>query len=169
MTKILLKKSSALDDKGTGPKLPTSDQLVNGEIAINFLSGHETISLKNSDNKIVPIKINGDGKILTETDIVDIEPDTVTDDYKVKPISAYRAFTGLNVLATRIYGANGLYSRVHANSNDIATNKTKIESVSEDMKTTINRLDALETQLKGVETQTTSIISQEDDIITKAR
>ena len=34
------------------PKLPTSDQLKEGEIAINYANGYETLSIKNSDNKI---------------------------------------------------------------------------------------------------------------------
>lgn len=212
MTKILLKKSRVLDDKGTGPKLPTSDQLDYGEIAINFLSGHETISLKNSDDKIVPIKINGDGKILTTADVVDLEPDTLTDDYRVKTVSAYRSFTGLNALANRIYGDKGLNSQVVSNSGAIATNSTniaantksisglstgldkvskevfgegttekpglitkvttntnKIATNTQTIKNLNNELDTIKNQLKGIETQTTSIISKEDDIITNAQ
>ena len=34
------------------PKLPTSDVLVDGELAVNYASGYETISLKNSDSNI---------------------------------------------------------------------------------------------------------------------
>ena len=34
------------------PKLPTSDQLKEGEIAINYANGYETLSIKNSDNEI---------------------------------------------------------------------------------------------------------------------
>ena len=35
------------------PKLPTADIINYGEIAVNYLSGHETLSIKNSKNKIV--------------------------------------------------------------------------------------------------------------------
>lgn len=35
------------------PKLPTSDVLVEGELAINYAEGYETISLKNSEGDIV--------------------------------------------------------------------------------------------------------------------
>ena len=35
------------------PKLPTSDQLKEGEIAINYANGYETLSIKNSENKII--------------------------------------------------------------------------------------------------------------------
>ncbi len=34
------------------PKLPTSEQIEYGEIAVNYAKGHETLSIKNSDNEI---------------------------------------------------------------------------------------------------------------------
>lgn len=40
------------------PKLPTSDQLDYGEIAVNYASGHETLSLKNDRDKIVSLSVN---------------------------------------------------------------------------------------------------------------
>lgn len=180
---IQLKRSSELNVNGDGPKLPTKDKLEYGEIAINFAVGHETISLKNSNNEIVPIKINGDGKVLTQNDVVDIEPEILTDDYKKKPVSAFRSFNGLNALANRIYGANGLNSKVGSNSNAIDSNKTNIatntnainglttglDKIKEDQRNIDTRLTALESQLNGVETQTTNIISQEDNIITNAQ
>lgn len=35
------------------PKLPTPDKIVYGEIAVNYLKGHETLSIKNSEDEIV--------------------------------------------------------------------------------------------------------------------
>ena len=35
------------------PKLPTKDNLIEGEIAVNYLKGHETLSIKNTENEIV--------------------------------------------------------------------------------------------------------------------
>lgn len=35
------------------PKLPTKDNLIEGEIAVNYLKGHETLSIKNSEDEIV--------------------------------------------------------------------------------------------------------------------
>ena len=35
------------------PKLPTKDNLIDGEIAVNYLKGHETLSIKNSEDEIV--------------------------------------------------------------------------------------------------------------------
>lgn len=40
------------------PKLPTSDQLDYGEIAVNYASGHETLSLKNDAGNIVSLSVN---------------------------------------------------------------------------------------------------------------
>lgn len=34
------------------PKLPTSEQIEYGEIAVNYAKGYETLSIKNSDNEI---------------------------------------------------------------------------------------------------------------------
>lgn len=34
------------------PKLPTSEQIEYGEIAVNYSKGYETLSIKNSDNEI---------------------------------------------------------------------------------------------------------------------
>lgn len=41
---------------GNSPKLPTSEQLEYGEIAINYANGYETISIKNSSNEIAVFK-----------------------------------------------------------------------------------------------------------------
>lgn len=48
--KVLNKRSSALVEGEA--KLPTPQQLDYGEIAINFASGHETLSIKNSEDEI---------------------------------------------------------------------------------------------------------------------
>lgn len=56
--KVLHKKSSVVTDGE--PKLPTSGDLEYGEIAINFGAGAETISLKNSDNEIVSLRMRDD-------------------------------------------------------------------------------------------------------------
>ena len=39
----------------TGPKLPTADDIEYGEIAVNYLTDNETISFKNSSDKIVQV------------------------------------------------------------------------------------------------------------------
>ena len=39
------------------PKLPTAEQILHGEIAINFAQNHETLSLKNDANEIVAFEL----------------------------------------------------------------------------------------------------------------
>lgn len=56
--KVLHKKSSVVTDGE--PKLPTADDLEYGELAINFGDGAETISLKNSSDEIVSLRIRDD-------------------------------------------------------------------------------------------------------------
>ena len=47
---LKLKRSSVVNNNS--PKLPTAEQLVVGEIALNFAEGYETLSTKNSNNGI---------------------------------------------------------------------------------------------------------------------
>ena len=52
--KIILKHSSVVTDEK--PKLPSIEQLDYGELAVNYADGHETITLKNTNNNIVEFK-----------------------------------------------------------------------------------------------------------------
>ena len=54
---ILNKRSNAVNVDGT-PRIPTSEQLQYGEIAINYAAGVETLSIKNSNDNIVTLPIN---------------------------------------------------------------------------------------------------------------
>ena len=63
-TRIHLKhtKSSATTATTGGvtvPRLPSSGDLLHGEIAINYHSGYETLAIKNSEGQIVPFVTNG--------------------------------------------------------------------------------------------------------------
>ena len=51
--KLIHMKSKQRGEDGISPKLPTPDILEYGEIAINFGSGIERISLKNENNEII--------------------------------------------------------------------------------------------------------------------
>ena len=53
--KIINKRSSVITEDGK-PKLPSSDVLDYGEIAINYADGVETLSIKNSANEIIEFK-----------------------------------------------------------------------------------------------------------------
>ena len=48
--------SVALNTSGDGPKLPTKDNIEYGEIAVNYLDGYETISIRNSNDEIITFK-----------------------------------------------------------------------------------------------------------------
>jgi hypothetical protein len=48
--------SVVLNTAGDGPKLPTKDNIEYGEIAINYLDGYETISIRNSNDEIITFK-----------------------------------------------------------------------------------------------------------------
>ena len=52
-SKIIHIKSKQHNEDGSGPKLPTSDQLEYGELAINYGDGIETIAIKNENDEIV--------------------------------------------------------------------------------------------------------------------
>lgn len=67
-----IRSSAVIDGK---PKLPTSNQLDFGEIAINYAEDHETLSFKNNSNKIVSlsvktvddVKVNGNSVVSNKT------------------------------------------------------------------------------------------------------
>lgn len=49
-------KSKQLNKDKNGPLLPSSEILNEGEIAINYLDGYETLSIKNSNEEIATFK-----------------------------------------------------------------------------------------------------------------
>jgi hypothetical protein len=62
---VLNKRSSVVVDGN--PKIPTAEQLDYGEFAINYAAGVETLSIKNSENEIVSVLINGTLQTLAES------------------------------------------------------------------------------------------------------
>lgn len=200
---IQLKRSSALNAEGNGPKLPTVEQLKHGEIAINFAKGYETISLKNNGNggngEIVPLKFHGGGYVLTENDVRKDLPETKEEldrdiaKYNNFPVSAYTVCGNFLLYDKKIFEIDS--KKIPSLSNNIDINKKEIfgdgtaekpglikdiasltgqfkvlENVyNQDIKSIQNRLTALETQLKGVEEQTTKISTTANGIITNAQ
>jgi len=73
--KLLHLKSNVVNSNGT-PKLPTSEQIELGEIAVNYANGHETLAIKNSNGDVVSFS---NDKILM--DYVDTRLDKVEDEY----------------------------------------------------------------------------------------
>ena len=71
---LIHKRSSQVVDNQ--PKLPTSEQIEYGEIAVNYAKGHETLSIKNSDNEIVPLSFKkGYREIEDSAVVINIETD----------------------------------------------------------------------------------------------
>jgi len=66
--KLLHLKSSVVNPNGT-PKLPTSEQIELGEIAVNYADGHETLAIKNSNGDVV--SFSNDQTILDYVDSKD--------------------------------------------------------------------------------------------------
>ena len=67
-----IRSSAVIDGK---PKLPTSGQLSEGEIAVNYAKGYETLSFKNNSDEIVSlsvktvddVKVNGNSVVSNKT------------------------------------------------------------------------------------------------------
>ena len=67
------------------PKLPSPNQLDYGEIAVNYASGHETLSLKNdagnivslSVNSVEDVKVNGSGVVKNKTADITMKGNTI--------------------------------------------------------------------------------------------
>lgn len=55
---VLYKRTSDITDEGL-PKLPTPEQILHGEIAINYHAGVETFAMKNSENHILTMPLSG--------------------------------------------------------------------------------------------------------------
>ncbi len=77
-----IRSSAVIDGK---PKLPTTDQLSEGEIAINYAEGYETLSFKNNSNKIVSlsvktvddVKVNGSSVVSNKTANITMKGETI--------------------------------------------------------------------------------------------
>ena len=65
MKTVLLKRTKDVLEDGS-PKIPTTEQVEYGEFAINYKSGLESLSFKNSDDQIVTISLNGNVKTVAE-------------------------------------------------------------------------------------------------------
>lgn len=79
------------------PKLPTSEQIEYGEIAVNYAKGHETLSIKNSDNEIKTFSCDDNILINYHLDTESTDPTvTINDDTHCSHV--YEFTTSLNSL-----------------------------------------------------------------------
>lgn len=87
-TRNIVKNIRSKELVGGKPKLPTSNQLDYGEIAVNYASGHETLSLKNDAGNIVSLSVNTieDVKV-NETSVVTNKTANITMKGNTIPVS----------------------------------------------------------------------------------
>ena len=77
-----IRSSAVIDGK---PKLPTSGQLSEGEIAVNYAKGYETLSFKNNSDEIVSlsvktvddVKVNGSSVVSNKTAEITMKGNTI--------------------------------------------------------------------------------------------
>ena len=89
---LIHKRSSLVVDNQ--PKLPTSEQIEYGEIAVNYAKGHETIAFKNDNGEIVEIKPQASLRVDLEdyiNDTTKILPLNCNYFYQNAPITHYRS------------------------------------------------------------------------------
>lgn len=87
--KILNKRS--YDVNNGAPKLPTSDEIDYGEIAINYATDYETMSIKNDNDEIVTF--SSDKKLEYEISEIDRKLERLEENFLVKQYS----MSGLSV------------------------------------------------------------------------
>ena len=106
----IIHKKSKVNENGQA-KLPTKEQLVYGELAVNYAKGLETISLKNDDDEIVTFRTNEYyDEIITENEKVTAAALTIIND-KLEDLKTEVAGKTNNkgtVTSVTVTGKNGL-------------------------------------------------------------
>ena len=107
--KLQIKRSNkTVTDASTGtvsPKLPNPSDLDNGELALNYADGYETIAFKNDNGEIVEIKPQASLRVDLEdyiNDTTKILPLNCNYFYQNAPITHYRS--GLLNFSEKLYG-----------------------------------------------------------------
>lgn len=129
-------------DGVTSPKLPTSEQLEFGEIALNIAKGYEVISIKNYDGEIIYLPFNVAQRLLdTNVSLDDLKEHTIT------TIESFSADTivRFNSVYDYINRTNAQLSNTIQESHN--TLSGRVDSVSETINTTIESFSA-DTQSK---------------------
>lgn len=103
--KVQLLKSNDVVENAA--KLPTTDQLILGELAINYHDGVETISTKNDNNEIVTFSSDDQIKFWIQQSASTVSGGTVTE---IDPI--FRASAAFGISASDITNWNGKTSNV---------------------------------------------------------
>lgn len=129
-------------DGVTSPKLPTSEQLEFGEIALNIAKGYEVISIKNYDGEIIYLPFNIAQRLLdTNVSLDDLKEHTIN---KIESFSA-DTIGRFDSVYDYINQANIQLSNTIQESNN--TLSGRIENVGETLTNTIESFSA-DTQSK---------------------
>ena len=129
-------------DGVTSPKLPTSEQLEFGEIALNIAKGNEVISIKNYDGEIIYLPFNIAQRLL--------DTNVSLDDLKEHTITTIESFS-----ADTIVRFNSVYDYINRTNTQLSntiqesynTLSGMVDDVSETISTTIESFSA-DTQSK---------------------
>lgn len=124
-------------DGVTSPKLPTSEQLEFGEIALNIAKGNEVISIKNYDGEIIYLPFNVAQRLL--------DTNVSLDDLKEHTITTIESFS-----ADTIVRFNSVYDYINRTNAQLSntiqvshnTLSGKIDGVDETITTTIESFSA---------------------------
>lgn len=182
MSRTVLNKRSNVVLEDGNPKIPTADQLNYGEIAINYASGVETLSTKNSDDEVVSVLINGMmqtiGESLAMHEARNDNPHGVTKEQVGlgnvdntsdvdKPISTAQQAE----LDTKLNNAanGGVADNLTTNSSDAALSAAQgivlNQKISEMTGGAIENLQALENRVAAVEQEIKEATSYIDDTL----
>lgn len=182
MSRTVLNKRSNVVLEDGNPKIPTADQLNYGEIAINYASGVETLSTKNSDDEVVSVLINGMmqtiGESLAMHEARNDNPHGVTKEQVGlgnvdntsdvdKPISTAQQAE----LDTKLNNAanGGVVDNLTTNSSDVALSAAQgivlNQKISEMTGGAIENLQALENRVAAVEQEIKEATSYIDDTL----
>ena len=158
------------------PKLPTSNQLDYGEIAVNYASGHETLSLKNDAGNIVSLSIktvddvtvNGNSVVSNKTANIIMKGNTtpVADRYTTttypspfnegaEPISANdKVDVALKKVETNI---SKLVSNVYSINSTVNTLKTQVTNLDSYYRNLYNTDINLQDQIHNLQIQISTL------------
>lgn len=183
--KIIHKHSSVITD-GI-PKIPTSEQLEYGEIAVNYADGGETISLKNASNEIVEFKskdyfenIIKDNEYVVATSLNDLNTrindiDSAIEEkfdevYKEIEDDEYTISLALNDLNVRLEEKSEEIELVKTTiGNEATSRETAIQEVYDVMKKNEHRIaltfNDLNTRIKNLTSELTTINGRLDEVV----
>lgn len=161
-----IRSSVVIDGK---PKLPTTDQLSEGEIAINYAEGYETLSFKNNSNEIVSlsvktvddITVNGSSVVSNKTANITMKGSTtpVANTYSTTTFPSPFESKAEHISASD--KVDTALKKVETNisilASDVITNGTEVSSLKGDVNTIKGSINTITNDVNTIERNVTSI------------